>query len=169
MVIASRSPANGSQYGGYNITIGGKGFNYKNVQEINVTLCSQRCEILEVLNSRIVFEAPSCNSSGLVPLYIQSGNDLRIENFTYDLPPPTEIPIKIYSIFPNSLNPTIKRPLRIYGENFGNTSANLKIILSRLDGKKNYFLKVLRVDDTYMEVGFPGSLNGMYKLTIKKV
>jgi hypothetical protein len=45
----------------------------------------------------------------------------------------------------------------------------LTISLNRDDGKKSYKLKILKVNDTYIEVGFPGSLAGRYKLNIKKI
>ena len=45
----------------------------------------------------------------------------------------------------------------------------LTVTINRNDGKKNYRLKILKVNDTYMEVGFPGSLAGRYKLNVKKM
>lgn len=45
----------------------------------------------------------------------------------------------------------------------------LTVSINRDDGKKLYKLKILKVNDTYMEVGFPGSLQGRYKFSIKKI
>ena len=40
--------------------------------------------------------------------------------------------------------------------------------ISRDDGKKSYKLKILKLNDTTITIGFPGSLPGRYKINIKK-
>jgi hypothetical protein len=46
----------------------------------------------------------------------------------------------------------------------------LSVSINRDDGKKLYKLKILKVNDTYMEVGFPGSLSRYgINLVIKKI
>ncbi len=56
----------------------------------------------------------------------------------------------INSIYPSSLNPTLKTVLKITGSNFGNDSNILTVSINRDDGKKLYKLKILKVNDTYM-------------------
>jgi|LakMenEpi03Aug12_release.lakeMendotaPanAssembly.Ray.scaffolds.fasta_scaffold4821177_1 hypothetical protein len=56
----------------------------------------------------------------------------------------------INSIYPSSLNPTLKTVLKIAGSNFGNDSNILTITINRDDGKKLYKLKILKFNDTYM-------------------
>jgi hypothetical protein len=78
--------------------------------------------------------------------------------------------LNISQVVPNSLNPTLKQPLKINGFGFGNNISSLSVFLEKEGGSKNYRLKILKlINDTAIEVGFPGALAGMYKIKAKRV
>lgn len=67
------------------------------------------------------------------------------------------------------MNPAIKIPIKVTGNGFGLNKNNLKVTIKRIYDGKIYQLKILKINNTFMEVGFPGSLPGKYKLSIKKL
>lgn len=45
----------------------------------------------------------------------------------------------------------------------------MKVTIKRIGDGKIYRLKILKINNTFMEVGFPGSLPGKYKFSVKKL
>ena len=46
LVVTGVNPNQGSQYGGYNVTLTGRGFHNYDLDLINVTICGQRTIVL---------------------------------------------------------------------------------------------------------------------------
>ena len=84
--------------------------------------------------------------------------------FTYNSPLPSEEEIIISSIHPSSSSPVLKTHMEIVGSGFGNDSTILTVQLLSQDGGKNYPMKILDLNDTFLKVGLSGGLQGLYKV-----
>ena len=58
--IHSASPSSKHQNGGYEITLNGNGFPLTESKNFSIILCSKRIEATLVMNTQIVFVAPTC-------------------------------------------------------------------------------------------------------------
>ena len=88
--------------------------------------------------------------------------------FIYEDPLPTEEPVFIHEISPSSSSPVLKTHMEIIGSGFGNDSSILSVKLLSQDGGKNYPMKILDFNDTFLKVGLSGGLQGSYKVEVVK-
>ena len=54
--------------------------------------------------------------------------------------------------------------MEIIGSGFGNDSSILSVKLLSQEGGKNYPMKILDFNDTFLKVGLSGGLQGNYKV-----
>ena len=88
--------------------------------------------------------------------------------FTYNTPLISEESIIINSISPSSSSPVLKTYMEIIGSGFGNDSSILSVKLLSQEGGKNYPMKILDFNDTFLKVGLSGGLQGSYKVEVVK-
>lgn len=80
--------------------------------------------------------------------------------FTYNSPTPTSF---IYTVVPQTHNPTLKGTLEITGLGFGTDLSKVRVDLANSSGKV-YKMRILKLNDTYIKAGIPGGLAGKYKV-----
>ena len=169
MEVVSVSPSSGHIFGGYEIVIKGSGFSAQ-LGRLNITLCGIVARILDISNTQIIIEVPRCNSEGSFEIDIQFG-DFRHNSSTFDYLPPeaNEIPIMIDALVPNSVSPVIKQAIEIHGTGFGTNKSALEVYMINQARTKEYPMKILRIEENILLVGYPGSLSDTYFIHVTKV
>ena len=134
--------------------------------------------------NKIIIEAPGCPDISAYPIRLsvkKSTNEGPTDpveyiyeqeigfSFQYEVQPGFE-PIIIESMAPNSVSPVIKQAIRISGSGFGSNKNHLNVIMKKTGSSNNEEkkLKVLRITDSLLTVGFPGCLPGTYSISIHK-
>lgn len=72
------------------------------------------------------------------------------------------------SLIPNTVSPVIKRALKIHGSGFSTDKTGMKIYMESEDGAVSKMLKILKIEDTLLTVGFPGTIAGDYRIRVKR-
>ena len=85
--------------------------------------------------------------------------------FTYNSPAPTSF---IYTVVPQTYNPTLKGTLEITGLGFGADLTKIRVDLANSSGKV-YQMRILKLNDTYIKAGIPGGLAGKYKVSVNLI
>lgn len=164
--LTSLDKQNGDQNGGYSLLLAGTGFPL-NAAAAKITICGQDATILSINNIQATIIVPSCPNLGLTQIIISNGiSTSNFLDFEYLAPNP---PAYIFTVNPQSHNPTLKGIMEITGIGFTNGSTiangatNVRVDLANSSGKV-YGMRIITINDTYIKVGIPGGLAGNYKV-----
>lgn len=169
LVVSTISLTSGGSNGGYLVTLTGHGFPL-NVNDIQISVCNNLATIKEVNNIATTFYMPACpqvsslnptDFTDTVKVTVGTAKDSS-KSFTYTVPSGGPI---IMSISPASANPGLKGILEINGNNFGNSISAVQVFLSNSSGKV-YPLNVISLTTTYIKVGLPGGLPGIFTVKV---
>lgn len=159
LTLTSLSMTSGGSNGGYVITLQGTGFP-TNIASATITICGQQATIQSLTNINAQIIVPSCPTG---PTTVSISNGITTSNtlpFTYITTTP---PATIYTVTPQSYNPSLKGIMEITGIGFGTNLNAIRVDLANSSGKV-YKMRVLVLNDTYIKVGIPGGLTGKYKV-----
>jgi hypothetical protein len=163
MTISSIDVTSGSYYGGYILTMQGTGFPLE-IADATVTICGVSATIKSLTNIEATILVPQC-AIGAETITISSASASSNQiAFDYINGPP---PAFIYSISPNSHNPSMKGLLDIKGSGFGTNIADIRVDMANGSGKV-YPMRILSMNDTNIRAGIPGGLTGDYKIEVNK-
>lgn len=105
---------------------------------------------------------PSC-ATGATTVSISNGvTTSNTISFTYVTSTP---PATIFTVAPQSHNPSLKGIMVITGSGFGTDINGIRVDLANSSGKV-YKMRVLVMNNTYIKVGIPGGLTGKYKVQV---
>lgn len=159
LTLTSLSATSGGANGGYTLTLTGTGFPIS-LQGATVNICGQNATISSITNINAEIIVPGC---AVGPTTVSISNGVLTSNalpFTYNTPAP---PAFIFTVNPQSFNPSLKGTMEITGIGFGVNQAAIRVDLANSSGKV-YQMRVLKLNDTYIKVGIPGGLTGKYKV-----
>jgi hypothetical protein len=162
LTLTSLSITSGGANGGYVLTLAGTGFP-SSLQTATITICGQQATIQSISNINAQIIVPSCPNLGSTSVSISNGiatsNTLPF-NYVVGTPPAT-----IFTVSPQSYNPSLKGIMIITGIGFGTNLTGIRVDLANSTGKV-YRMRVLVLNDTYIKVGIPGGLTGKFKVQV---
>lgn len=162
LTLTSLNFTSGGLNGGYLLKLQGTGFP-TDAQSASITICGQKATIKSITNINAEIYVPSCSNLGSTPISISNGvttsNSL---NFDYINAAPPGI---IFSVNPQTYNPSLKGTMEITGSGFGSNINGVRVDLANSSGKV-YKMRILVLNDTYIKVGIPGGLAGKYKVQV---
>jgi hypothetical protein len=85
--------------------------------------------------------------------------------FTYNSPANLG---SIFTVTPQSYNPSLKGIMNITGSGFGTNPSAVRVDLANATGKV-YQMRILTLNDTFIKVGIPGGLAGHYKVQVNVI
>lgn len=159
LTLTSLSVTSGGSNGGYVLDLQGTGFP-ANLASATITICGQQATIQSLTNINAQIIVPSCPEG---PTTVSISNGVATSNtspFTYVNSTP---PATIFTVTPQSYNPSLKGIMVITGVGFGTNINGIRVDLANSSGKV-YKMRVLVMNDTYIKVGIPGGLTGKYKV-----
>jgi hypothetical protein len=165
LTLTVLSVTSGGTNGGYIMTLNGTGFP-SNLSDATVKLCGKQATITSINNIQAQIIVPNCPTLGNTAVSIT--NAAIISNtlpFTYIAPTP---PATIFSVNPQSYNPSLKGTMEITGAGFGTVQSAIRVDLANSSGKV-YQMRVLKLNNTYIKVGIPGGLTGKYKVEVNLI
>lgn len=114
-------------------------------------------------NAHIIM--PPCQT-GLQDIWISTATHTSNKlTFNYISPAPLGY---IFTVYPQSHNPSLKGIMEITGVGFGTDQNALRVDLANATGKV-YRMRILSLNDTYIKVGIPGGLAGKFKVQVNKI
>lgn len=161
LTLTSLSVSSGGDNGGYVLTLQGTGFP-ANLADATITICGKTATINSLTNINAQIIVPSC---AIGPTTVTISNGITTSNtlpFTYITSTP---PATIFSVSPQSHNPSLKGIMTITGSGFGTNINGIRVDLANSSGKV-YKMRVLVMNDTYIKAGIPGGLTGKYKVQV---
>jgi hypothetical protein len=165
LTLTSLSLASGGDNGGYVLTLTGTGFP-TNIQSATIDICGQQATISTITNINAQIIVPSCPTLGSTPVSISNGVETS-NSLSFDYVTATP-PATIFSVSPQSYNPSLKGIMEITGIGFGVSQTAIRVDLANSSGKV-YRMRVLNLNDTYIRVGIPGGLTGKYKVQVNLI
>lgn len=162
--LTSLNITSGGTNGGYGLHLIGTGFP-TNVADATVTICGVTATLTSVDNTNAYIIVPPC-ATGIKDISISSATQIsNTLQFNYVVPTPIGY---IYSVTPQSYNPSLKGIMEITGIGFGTDQNAVRVDLSNSTGKV-YRMRILKLNDTYIKVGIPGGLAGNFKVQVNKI
>ena len=156
LTLTSLNFTSGGTNGGYDLLLTGVGFPV-DLSTITITICNQKALIEAISNINAEIIVPACSSAGTQSITISNGNQTsNALTFTYHFLPP---PAAIFTVSPQSANPSLKGVMAITGVSFGNDSTKVNVYLSNSSGIA-YRMRIININDTYIQTGIPGGLPG---------
>lgn len=130
--LTAINPAQGGQHGGYEATLSGIGFPLI-IPGTTITMCGHLATILSITNIKAIVILPTCETNGSKDVFLSNGvNTTNIIQFDYTSIAP---PLEIYTVTPQSCNPSLKAIMLITGVGFGTNMANVRVDLANSSGK----------------------------------
>jgi len=158
--LTAVNPSTGGQNGGYNAIISGNGFPLT-IPGTIISICGHQSTITAINNIQATVIVPYCENTGPQIVTLNNGvNTTNSISFTYTALTPA---VQIFSVTPQSHNPSLKGVMEIRGIGFGSNSSIIRVDLANASGKV-YGMRVVELNDTYIKVGIPGGLAGKYKV-----
>jgi hypothetical protein len=163
LVLTSLNFTSGADNGGYDLKLTGAGFPLS-IAGAKVSICGVEATILSISNTEAEIIVPGC-AIGSEPVTI-SNLVLTSNALAYDYLAGTPAGF-IFSVSPQSANPTLKGIMEITGQGFGTDSSAIRVDLANGSGKV-YAMRILELNDTYIRTGIPGGLAGQYEVEVNK-
>lgn len=165
LTLTALSVTSGGNNGGYFMTLTGTGFPLS-IPNATVNICGKQATITSISNIQAQIIVPSCPTLGTTPVSIANtattSNTLPFDYIT-STPPAT-----IFSVNPQSYNPSLKGVMQITGVGFGTNLTAISVSLANSSGQV-YQMRVLTLNDTYITVGIPGGLTGKYEVEVNLI
>jgi hypothetical protein len=162
LTLTSLNFTSGGTNGGYNLLLTGVGFPV-DLSTATITICNQNALIESISNINAEIIVPTCPQVGPQTITISNGGQTsNALTFTYQTPSP---PAVIYTVSPQSANPSLKGVMVITGIGFGLDSTKVNVYLSNASGIA-YRMRILKINDTYIQTGIPGGLPGSFKVQV---
>lgn len=144
--------------------LNGTGFPFA-IQDATITICAVNATIISIANTYAHIIMPPCQT-GTQDIWIftstLTSNKL---SFNYVTPNPLGY---IFTVNPQSYNPSLKGIMQITGIGFGTDQKAVRVDLANSTGKV-YHMRILTLNDTYIKVGIPGGLAGKFKVQVNKI
>jgi hypothetical protein len=164
LTLTSLNITTGGNNGGFGLHLKGTGFP-STVQDACITICGVNATIISIDNINADIIMPPCQA-GSQDIWISTSTHTSNKlTFNYNSPAPLGY---IYSVFPQSHNPSLKGIMEITGVGFGTDQNVIRVDLSNSTGKV-YRMRILSLNDTYIKVGIPGGLAGKFKVQVNKI
>lgn len=163
LTLTSLNITSGGSNGGYGLLLTGTGFP-SDLSTATITICNQNALIQSINNINAVIVVPTCAQGG--PQTIQISDGTRTSNsLTYTYTTST-ITAKIFTVTPQSANPSLKGVMVITGVGFGTDPTLVNVYLSNTSGIA-YNMRIIKLNDTYIQAGIPGGLPGSFKVQVQ--
>ena len=164
LVLTSLNITSGGTNGGYALHLVGKGFP-TTLTDATVTICGVNATLTAVDNINAYIIVPPC-ATGSTNVFISSPTQAS-NSLTFNYAVPTPIGY-IFTVTPQSYNPSLKGIMVITGVGFGSDQSAIRVDLSNSTGKV-YRMRILNLNDTYIKVGIPGGLAGKFKVQVNRI
>ncbi len=162
--LNSLNITSGGTNGGFGLRLVGTGFP-TTLADATVTICGVKATLVAVDNLNAHIIVPPC-ATGNTDVFISSPTRTsNVIQFNYVAPTPIG---HIFSVSPQSHNPSLKGIMEITGVGFGTNQNAIRVDLSNSTGKV-YRMRILTLNDTYIKVGIPGGLAGKFKVQVNVI
>ncbi len=122
-------------------------------------MCGTNVTVNYISNTLTNITVPKCATSGLQTITYYYNGLTATGQFTYTAPPTSA---DIFSIVPQSANPTLKAVMTITGQGFGTDINAITVYLKNNGNGLDYNMRVLSVNDSTIKCGIPGGLPGNF-------
>ena len=164
LTLTSLNLTSGGNNGGFGLHLNGTGF-VSSIQDAWITICGVNVTIVSIDNTNADIIMPPCQT-GSQDIWISTSTHTSNKlTFNYTSPAPLGY---IYTVNPQSYNPSLKGIMEITGIGFGIDQNAIRVDLSNSTGKV-YRMRILSLNDTYIKVGIPGGLAGKFKVQVNKI
>mgnify|MGYP002078389224 CR=1 FL=1 len=150
--------SSGGMNGGYIISLVGNGYP-NDASLVSISMCGVNVTVNYISNTLTNITVPKCATAGPQTITYQYNGFTATGQFTYTAPPASA---DIFSIVPQSANPTLKAIMTITGVAFGSDVNAITVYLKNNGNGLDYNMRVLSVNDSTIKCGIPGGLPGNF-------